>query len=233
MNTYQLETGAGDQFSRVAENAKAIASKDNFKFDAVEFGFNGVKCIVTKDTNLDWLYRDYHNSWDMEWKTVGPDCVENYSEEIQQELNSRIQIREEKSAKREQEYRAKEAAEKAAFEKLVEGVSVELSKPEEYANWKEKNSDPYGRAAFEYAEAWAKKMQLEILKGKTVSECAEEAQEGLGFFGITGFQYGCAVGVLSETWKYGEELRKWHNKQYGVSEEKEGVVNPAVLTITA
>ena len=41
--------------------------------------------------------------------------------------------------------------------------------------------------------------------------------------------YGCAVSILSQCWKYGEELRKWHNKEYNY--DGDGVVNPAVLTI--
>ena len=48
--------------------------------------------------------------------------------------------------------------------------------------------------------------------------------------GITGFMYGCAVSILSQCWKYGEELRKWHNKEYNY--EGDGVVNPAVFTIS-
>lgn len=78
---------------------------------------------------------------------------------------------------------------------------------------------------------WAKLMQIEIAKGKTVKECADEAKKGLGYLGITGFQYGCVVSALAHYWIHGEELRKWHNKEYGVSEDKEGVVNPAILTI--
>ena len=48
--------------------------------------------------------------------------------------------------------------------------------------------------------------------------------------GITGFMYGAAVSILADCWKYGEQLRKIHNKNYGV--ESEGVVNPAVLTVS-
>jgi hypothetical protein len=35
------------------------------------------------------------------------------------------------------------------------------------------------------------------------------------------------VSVLVHTWKHGEALRKWHNKEYG--HEGDGVVNPAVV----
>ena len=47
--------------------------------------------------------------------------------------------------------------------------------------------------------------------------------------GITGFMYGCAVSILSQYWEYGEELRKWHNKEYNY--DGKGVVNPAIMTI--
>ena len=40
---------------------------------------------------------------------------------------------------------------------------------------------------------------------------------------------GGAVSILSQWWKYGEEVREWHNKEYNY--EGDGVVNPAVLTI--
>ena len=58
---------------------------------------------------------------------------------------------------------------------------------------------------------------------------AEKCSHDADTDGITGFMYGAAVSILSNHWKYGELLRKWHNKEYG--HEGDGVVNPAVLTI--
>ncbi len=52
-----------------------------------------------------------------------------------------------------------------------------------------------------------------------------------------GFMYGTAVSILSQTWKHGEQLRRWHNKetQIGnegdIANEKGGTLNPALLTI--
>lgn len=225
---YKLNTMAGNTFERVAANAKQIAQE---KGVTVEFDFNGVCCLVTEDTNLEWLYRDYSNSWTMEWKTVGPDCVETYSKEVQKDFEERTKIREEKEAKRMAEYRAKEERQRKEFEEKVKGVSLELSDREGWKKSRKANSDGYGSAALDYAEGWAKLMQMEIAKGKTVAQCYESTQEGLGFLGITGFQFGCAVSVLAQTWKHGEELRKFHNNRYGVSEDKEGTVNPAVLKL--
>lgn len=225
---YKLNTSAGNNFSTVSEKAKQIAAEKNV---TVEFEFNGVICLVDKNTNLDWLYRDYSNSWTMDWKTVGANCLPEYSPEVQAEFERRTKLREEKRQQEEAEYRAKEAKERKEFEAKVEGVELELSDVDGWDKSREVNSDGYGGAALDYAEGWAKLMQIEIVKGKTVAECYDYSQKGLGFLGITGFQFGCAVSILSQTWKHGEELRKVHNKKYGVSEEKKGTVNPAILSV--
>lgn len=225
---YKLDTSAGNNFSTVSEKAKQIATEKNV---TVEFEFNGVICLVDKHTNLDWLYRDYSNSWTMDWKTVGANCLPEYDKKTQGEFERRTKIREEKRAKEEAEYRAKEQKEREQFEAKVKGIELELSDVEGWNKSREVNSDGYGGAALDYAEGWAKLMQIEIAKGKSIAECYDYTQKGLGFLGITGFQFGCAASVLSQTWKHGEELRKVHNKKYGVSEEKKGTVNPAILSV--
>ena len=224
---YKLDTSCGNTFTDVAKNAKEIAIE---KQVTVEFDFNGVQCLVDSSTNLDWLSRDYSNSWTMEWKTVGTNCVEKYDAKTQAEFEKRTKIKEEKAAIEAEEYRKKEAAEKAVFEVKVKGIEIELKDSDGWNKSREANTDPYGKAALDYAEYWAKLMQVEIANGSTIIECAERTSHELGFLGITGFMYGCAVNLLSQTWKHGEELRKWHNKEY--NHEGEGVVNPAVLTIS-
>lgn len=73
-------------------------------------------------------------------------------------------------------------------------------------------------------------MEKEIAGGATAAEAAQitqyEANIGLG---ITRFMYGCAVETLCEFWKYGEELRMWHNQKYDYSGE--GIVNSAIFEI--
>ncbi len=49
---------------------------------------------------------------------------------------------------------------------------------------------------------------------------------------MSGFTYGYAVSILCECWKYGDELRRWHNKMWGAPEDAEGVVNPAILVVS-
>lgn len=93
------------------------------------------------------------------------------------------------------------------------------------------NTDPYGKAAVDFARSWALIMQAKIEKGLKLKDIAEEASNKADTDGITGFMYGCAVSLLAKSWEYGEELRKWHNAEYGQPESK-GTVNPALLTIT-
>jgi hypothetical protein len=228
MNKITLKTGCGDTYSEVAEKAKQIARETL----TTEFEFNGVTNLVTKNTNLDWLWRDYCNAWLMGWTTVGPDCVENYSDEVQKEYDTKKAAQEAKDEQRRLEIEAQDKAEKEAFEAKVTGVEFEVipEKADEYKTYAANNSkDGYSKAVIEYGENWAKLMQVELAAGKSIIDIADETQKGLGYLGITGFQYGCAVKGLSHFWKHGEALRKWHNKEYG--HEGEGVVNPAVLTL--
>lgn len=227
MKNYKLETSCGNSFDNVAQKAKLIAIERNV---IVEFDFNGVKCLVNKDTNTEWLLRDYSNSWTMEWKVVGPECYEFYEPEVQAEFEKRTKAKEKRQTKEAEQRRIKEQKEKDDFEEKIKGIELELKDAEGWKKSREANTDPYGNAALDYAEGWAKLMQVEIAKGKKLKEIAEKTSFELGFMGITGFMYGCAVNILSHCWIHGEELRKWHNKEYG--HEGDGVVNPAILTLS-
>ena len=110
---------------------------------------------------------------------------------------------------------------------------VKFASEEARKGWEdmaEKNShDPYGRGIVAYARRWAKLMQVEISKGRKLEEIAQQSSYDADLDGITGFMFGCAVGALSEFWIYGEQLRRWHNGEYGYSGD--GVVNPAVINV--
>ena len=64
---------------------------------------------------------------------------------------------------------------------------------------------------------------------KVIVDNAEKLSREADTEGITGFMYGCAVNILSRVWKYGDELRMWHNGKYDY--QGEGTVNPAILTV--
>lgn len=115
---------------------------------------------------------------------------------------------------------------------------------QEYLDWKKKNEpgkdDPigYGMAVFTWAEDWAELMEKEIEQGAEVKDIANrtshESGDGQGY---TGFQYNCVVQTLGHCWKYGEELRRFHNLYVQINDEGETAnedgkyLNSAILTI--
>lgn len=226
---YKLYVRCGDDFTETAKEAKHIAVKENI---TVEFTFNEITCLVNVLTNLNWLYRDYCNAHRMEWKTIGADCPRKYSKEVLAEIKRRDKIAEEEAEQQRKEWQLKDEADRKAFEEKTKGIELELSDRAGWEKSRKANTGGYGSAALDYAEGWAKLMQIEIAKGKTISDCYDYTQKGLGFLGITGFMFGCAVSVLSQTWKHGAELRRVHNLKYGIKDKKvKGTVNPAIITL--
>ena len=80
-------------------------------------------------------------------------------------------------------------------------------------------------------------MERKVAEGHQIKDIASEAEREADEEGITGFMYGCAVGILAHVWKHGEELRVWHNLKTQFSTEGEeanlsgGVLNPALLCV--
>jgi hypothetical protein len=99
------------------------------------------------------------------------------------------------------------------------------------------NDDPYGRACYRYAKAWAEMMEKRISGGSPLEGIAKETSHEADTEGITGFMYGMAVSILSGLWIHGERLRKWHNIDTQIKDEEEKanekgtVLNPATLVI--
>jgi len=73
--------------------------------------------------------------------------------------------------------------------------------------------------------------------GSTLQSVAKQASFDADIEGITGFMYGAAVSVLSQTWEHGEELRRWHNIESQIGDEgvrandTGGTLNPALLVL--
>ncbi len=106
---------------------------------------------------------------------------------------------------------------------------MKIINKEDWNKGKANNTDEYGAAGYRFAENWANLMEKEISKGKKLADVAERTSHEADTMGITGFLFGCAVHILSHCWEHGEELRKWHNKEFGY--EGDGVVNPAIITV--
>lgn len=240
--TIEIKTGCGDWFPKVAQRAKDTVLHRNqilhIDNTIAFFDFNGIKCLVDKDTNLEWLERDYQNAHTMDWKQVGTECLPLYEQAVQEELERRNKAQEEKQEIEAAAYRAKEDTERKLFEEKVKGIEMEIVDQEGFDAWKaNQKGEGYGLAIFAYAEGWAKLMQKEFADKNIENPditCmiahAEDCSKQVDFMGITGFMYGAAVAILAQHWKHGEALRKWHNKEWG-AENSDGVVNPAMFTI--
>ena len=103
-------------------------------------------------------------------------------------------------------------------------------KPNKEEDWREyvaNNDDMYGSGVIRFAQTWAELMEAQMPQGFDPkiadTTCTEADTEG-----ITGAMYGFAVAILNDVWKWGDELKKWHNKVWG-NEQAEGVINPAVI----
>lgn len=109
-------------------------------------------------------------------------------------------------------------------------IKIKAGKEAAYTEFIKVNSnDPYSMGVVRYMKKWAELMESKIAAGAKVVDIADATSHEADTEGITGFMYGCAVRALSEFWEYGEELRKWHNKEYNY--DGDGVVNPAILTV--
>lgn len=117
---------------------------------------------------------------------------------------------------------------------------MKLKNETAWKEWREANTDPYGKCCVDYAEAWADEMEKRMEDGASVADIAKDTSyevNNRAGFGITGFMYGCAVSMLAQAWEHGEELRRWHNLDMQVGTEGEkanesgGVLNPAILSI--
>lgn len=92
------------------------------------------------------------------------------------------------------------------------------------------------RATIRFAKEWAERMESEIQNGRTVEEVAENSMPG--DHGITGKMYYEAVVLLTNFWKYGSELRRWHNLKVQYCDEGEianeagYILNPTRLVFT-
>lgn len=227
INTFaKLIAGCFDEKSNFAtELLKGFDLTDNTPFTSIKFVFNGALVTVTKE-NAD------ANKIFKEWNAAMEANAEKYRLEREAYMKT-------------PEYRAERAKQLkiANRRKRVEedvlsvdkSTELEFKDDEAAKNWAQfveiNSKDGYSAGVVTYARRWAKYMQYLMKKhDKDLVLIADEASKVADIEGITGFMYGCAVNTLSQLWKYGEELRKWHNKDYGY--EGDGVVNPAILTVS-
>ena len=85
----------------------------------------------------------------------------------------------------------------------------------------------YGKDVIKFAYKWASCAEKCILKGRQIEDSIAYAAIYCGVHMISVSIYINVVLLLVNTWKYGEGLRKYHNKKYGY--EGDGIANPGIL----
>lgn len=161
------------------------------------------------------------------------DVVAEYHRQVDARHAAYIKTPEYKERERLAEEHGRQRARELADALAKAPAEMTLKAASAWAESRKNNTDPYGDAIIRYAETWARLMEGAVSSGETIVACAQRTSQLADTEGITGFMYGAAVGILSAVWVHGDELRRWHNWAYGVTEEKAkgGTVNPAVIRV--
>lgn len=198
----------------------------------VSFEFNGITVSVKSNSDPRLIYRDWSRALSgYIGGNVGPYPALFLTEE-EKENDARIEAKNEQRRQQQQaEYKARATAKKNATDaKLAEAPKMEFSDESAWQQAVDTETYPLSRAILEFAERWARLMQAELANGQKLEDIAGATSVEADTEGITGFMYGAAVSTLASTWKYGDQLCKWHNQKYGV-EGIEGTVDPAVIIV--
>ena len=205
------------------------------------FDFNGVRVIVNQYSDLEGIRFQWGRGMAgfigkdprvLPYSTRYLTPKQRRSDAIKQAASDKRQ------AALQAEYDRQAAAKTAALDAILDVAAPMLFTDE--AGWRkavEVNHDGYGACCIRYAEKWARLMQFQIAHGDELENCAEQCSHLADDEGITGFMYGAAVSTLSQTWIFGEQLRRWHNRDTQISNEgneanESGrVLNPALLSI--
>ena len=188
---------------------RAYDCDENATFTGIKFSFDGVTLTVTKENaNAEKIYG--------EWNAGMEANAEKYRLEREAYMKTP-----EYRAERAKALKLQTRRETVEKEVLAVDESSELEFKDDVAkaaweHWVEVNSnDVYSLCLVTYACRWAKYMQHLMAKhSKAIYQIADNASHVTGVEGITRFMYECAVAVLSDCWKYGEQLRKWHDKKW-------------------
>ena len=115
---------------------------------------------------------------------------------------------------------------------------MQITNQEVWQSWVTNNTDSYGKGVMDYAQRWADLMEARIGAGDDLLSCAKDTSHQADTEGVTGFMYGAAVSVLASCWRYGEQLRRWHNLDTQIHAEGEeankrqgAVLNPALVQL--
>jgi len=179
----------------------------------VTFEHNDVLVKVSKDTDTRALLRDWErgtNGYLGESPVVGPNPKPELSDE---EKASDAAIKLQKDAEREREAIRWQQEARAHFERvtarMADAPEMEFAGEEGRAFWQslvDANKGDLGMGVLNYAERWARMMQMEMAAGKSLAGIYRETSLEADLEGVSGFSSGFGERALIQSWKYGSEL---------------------------
>jgi len=208
--------------------AREISYHDDWisnKGGAVKFDFNGVMVTVRMDSDPELIFRDWSRAmFGYIDKNVGP-------------YPNLVLSDEEKESYR---HTKSDIKRKAVIAKLATAPQVVFANKD---FWEESfpvienavysMTGPFSNkcmmAIVDYSERWARLMQMRLINAETLEDIAQETSHEANIDGVSITMHFHAVWLLSGSWKYGEELRLWHNKKCGVSKDTGDVVDPSLI----
>lgn len=181
----------------------------------VTFDFNGVTLHISGTSNLEHITRDWTRAMSGylgDKPEVGPHPQPRLSSK---ELDSDARIEAANQARRDKEA-AKRTSNAKAHRKRVEArmknaPEMEFDGPqgkELWDSWVAANTDPMGAGIMAYAERWARMMQLEMSKGKSLTDIYDDTRMEADLEGMSGASGGFAQQMLVQAWKHGAELAR-------------------------
>lgn len=202
----------------------------------VSFSFNNIRIRVKSDSDVDLIVRDFFRMQRRSRpRQVGPYPQAELSPEelaFDREMEEKREALIEAARIKDQQ---RLLIKRQRVERLLaKSPGFELVHPN---RWQTYQQSMEGVAGF--AERWARLMQLRINQGQPLENIAEKSANDADLEGLTGYTYGIAVTILARCWKYGEELRRWHNLSVQIGTEGEEanltneVLNPGLMKIIA
>ncbi len=198
----EMIAGCFDEDSNfTSELLRAFDCETDTNFIGIQFEFNCVMILVTKENaDKDKIYAE----WNAGMKANAEKYLEAYRKtpEYRKQLKAKFR---------------KETVEKKVLA-IDKSTELEFKDDESKSIWEKwveiKSKNDYGLLVVAYARRWAKYMQHLMSKyNKTLSQIAYETSYVSDINGIADYSYDCVVDILSQCWKYGEELRRWHSGQ--------------------
>lgn len=175
----------------------------------VSFEFEGVTVTVKSDSDFDLIYRYWLLAWggyitDIE---VGPYPHPTFSREDQENCAHAEANYQSKLKKIRDEELAELAAQRAAVEdKLANAPALEVRGEGLWQMVQDSILDPAVEEILDFAERWARLMQLDIEEGNELEEVFETCANDANFDNLNSIEQSVAAMMLSSVWIHGEQL---------------------------